>query len=206
MKIRTRSLGCLLLITVFCQTVCLAANSDKEPSADKMPTASQDIPKAEKQKRILDDLLAQSRATKSQKRGTGVNERTNVEDLARPKSLPPSSSDKETQRLYEKALQDYYRYRSHGLEHRKAVFSWQLFSAKMIFAIVVFLVVCGVVFAGIQFRVGLARNVDNLGGDIEVKADSLKVSSPVLGVIILFLSLAFFYFYLVYIYPIENVF
>ncbi|MBT3206535.1 MAG: hypothetical protein HN349_19630, partial [Gammaproteobacteria bacterium] len=53
-------------------------------------------------------------------------------DPARPQSLPNSSKDPETNRLYEKALQDYYSYRSYGLQHRKAVFQWQLFSAKLI--------------------------------------------------------------------------
>jgi hypothetical protein len=37
-------------------------------------------------------------------------------------------------------------------------------------------------------------------------ASGIKVSSPVLGVVILVISLAFFYFYLVYVYPIENIF
>jgi len=35
---------------------------------------------------------------------------------------------------------------------------------------------------------------------------SIQVKSQVLGVIILVISLAFFYLYLVYVYPLENVF
>jgi len=37
---------------------------------------------------------------------------------------------------------------------------------------------------------------------LELGQTGLKVSSPVLGVIILVISLAFFYLYLVYVYPI----
>jgi len=197
MNIRTCFGGCLVLLVL--------SSSLAYAQEDNQPSFSKESSPAQIQKQKLERLLAKSRAEKTDK-ASARTDLTKEGDIARPKPLPPSATDKETRRLYEKALQDYYRYRSHGLEHRKAVFRWQLFSAKLIFAIVVFLVICGIVFAGIQFRVGLAKNLDNLGGDIEMKADGLKVSSPVLGVVILALSLAFFYLYLVFIYPIENVF
>jgi hypothetical protein len=41
---------------------------------------------------------------------------------------------------------------------------------------------------------------------LEASATGIKLSSPVLGVIILALSLAFFYLYLVHVYPIEEIF
>jgi hypothetical protein len=52
-------------------------------------------------------------------------------------------------------------------------------------------------------------NVLSAGGrarasPIELSTGGLKISSPVLGVIILGLSLAFFYLYLVYVYPIAE--
>jgi hypothetical protein len=62
------------------------------------------------------------------------------------------------------------------------------------------------------------NDVDNNGGDddkdnssdlntqFEANFKGIKVSSPVLGVIILTLSLLFFYLYLVYVYPITEVF
>jgi hypothetical protein len=42
--------------------------------------------------------------------------------------------------------------------------------------------------------------------EFEASAKGIKVSSPVLGVIILVISLAFFYLYLVYVYPISEIF
>jgi hypothetical protein len=39
--------------------------------------------------------------------------------------------------------------------------------------------------------------------EIEVSASGAKVSTPVIGVIILTLSLAFFYLYLKFVFPIE---
>jgi hypothetical protein len=40
---------------------------------------------------------------------------------------------------------------------------------------------------------------------LDLSTAGLKVSSPVLGVIILVISLAFFYLYLVYVYPISEI-
>ena len=125
-----------------------------------------------------------------------------LDDPARPIALPSSAHSEKTQALYEQSMQDYYAYRSKGLAHRSAVFEWQLFSAKLIFVIVVFLVVCGIVFAAIQFKAGMP----SASTEVELSAKGLKVSSPVLGVIILTISLAFFYLYLLHVYPVENVF
>jgi hypothetical protein len=41
---------------------------------------------------------------------------------------------------------------------------------------------------------------------IEAGKSGFKISSPVLGVIILTLSLAFFYLYLVHVYPVSDTF
>jgi hypothetical protein len=96
------------------------------------------------------------------------------------------------------------------------VFEWQLFSSKVTFLTVLLLVAAGIVFAAIQFRVGLARRrqdakenaaqPDDKGmvTELELGTTGIKVSSPVLGVIILLISLAFFYLYLVYVYPISE--
>ncbi|WP_146171175.1 hypothetical protein, partial [Saccharospirillum sp. MSK14-1] len=53
-----------------------------------------------------------------------------IDDPARPQALPSNQVSSETKQSYEKALRDYYHYRSVGLEHRQSVFQWQLFSAK----------------------------------------------------------------------------
>jgi heme/copper-type cytochrome/quinol oxidase subunit 2 len=118
--------------------------------------------------------------------------------------IPPPSA------AFRAALREYYAYRTSGLQHRRRVFEWQLQSSKVIFATVLVLVASGVVFAAIQFYVGLRRtagprpdpeHVTELG----LSTAGVKVSSPVLGVIILVISLGFFYLYLVYIYPISEI-
>ena len=165
---------------------------------------------SDKSKQKMEEILKDSTFNKGSNSAPRVG--AEVDDPARPKSLPAGVSDPETKRLFEKALQDYYVYRSQGLDHRSEVFKWQLFSAKMIFVIVLGLVICGIVFAGIQFRAGMRQagltgeKGENISTSVELSGSGVKISSPVLGVIILFLSLGFFYLYLVYVYPIENVF
>ena len=104
------------------------------------------------------------------------------------------------------ALKAYYQYRITGYEHRQHVFEWQLLSSRIIFVVVIFLVLVGVYFSWLQFQ----SSLKTVGGEIkettfEASTSGLKISSPILGVIILAISLAFFYLYLVYIYPISEI-
>ncbi|HED17472.1 MAG TPA: hypothetical protein ENI64_11740 [Gammaproteobacteria bacterium] len=110
---------------------------------------------------------------------------------------------------YQISMQAYYDYRIAGLEHRRKVFKWQLFSAKLIFIVVLVLVAAGIYFAAVQFHSGLrlgGKQEDIPQTEFEASLKGIKVRSPILGVIILSLSLAFFYLYLIYVYPIEDVF
>jgi hypothetical protein len=94
---------------------------------------------------------------------------------------------------------DYYRF---GLMHREDVLKWQHLSTKIILIVVLILVAMGLYFAWVQFRDGTNGQAST---EIEISTASIKVSSPVLGVIILVVSLAFFYLYLIYVYPIQEV-
>lgn len=119
-------------------------------------------------------------------------------------------------------LYDYYRF---GMEHRKKSFNWNLLSSKITFWVVILLVFSGIAFAGIQFYISLkersakqnplqpqkitVENKDAYGEfntQLEASAKGIKISSPVLGVIILVISLLFFYLYLAYVYPIQETF
>lgn len=121
--------------------------------------------------------------------------------------------DDSTMAIYQDAMYAYYEYRVSGFEHRKQVFAWQLYSSKLIFWCVLLLVFCGICFSGIQFYKSIRK--EQAGGEsttadsvteFEASAKGIKVTSPVLGVIILVISLAFFYLYLVYVYPIREIF
>jgi len=129
-----------------------------------------------------------------------------------PPPLPEWVKDADTNARFLVSMRAYYDYQTSGFEHRRRVFDWQLLSARLIFVTVLLLVAIGMVFAAIQFQVGLRRRaaapdekpVDSVT-QIELAMTSVKVASPVLGVVILVISLAFFYLYLVYVYPIEEI-
>jgi hypothetical protein len=132
---------------------------------------------------------------------------TGQHDLA-PAAPPEWLKDPAANRAFLDAVREYYVYRASGLRYRSRVFEWQLFSSRVIFATVIMLVGSGIVFAAIQFRAGLKRTraaAPDAATELDLSAGSVKVSSPVLGVIILVISLGFFYLYLVYVYPISEI-
>lgn len=124
-------------------------------------------------------------------------------------ATPPAGTvfNAETEASFQRAWQAYYDYRANGYAHRQRVFDWQDVSTKIIFVVVIVLVLAGVYFAAVQFHAGLrAHREAPDAGEVELSFRGIKVRSPVLGVIVLTISLAFFYLYLIYVYPIENVF
>ena len=132
---------------------------------------------------------------------------TSTVDLA-PVAPPEWLKDAAVNGAFLDAVREYYVYRASGLRYRSRVFEWQLFSSRVIFATVIMLVGSGIVFAAIQFRAGLKlprSAAPDAVTELDLSAGSVKVRSPVLGVIILVISLGFFYLYLVYVYPISEI-
>lgn len=167
---------------------------------------------AETAKQRLDLLTKKSKTTKEKNQ---IESSAQADSAFNDPMLPDSPntlfSDSLTKEKYQAALQEYYNYHISGLQHRKKVFKWQLFSSKIIFIVVLILVFAGICFAAIQFYVGLKQAKENSGEfndrtEISASMKGIKVSSPVLGVIILVISLLFFYLYLVYVFPIEDIF
>jgi hypothetical protein len=140
-----------------------------------------------------------------------------------PPAMPTNMED-EAKAAYAKAQRGYYDYLDRGYQYRTRVFEWQLFSSHLIFGIVIVLVLAGLTFAAVQFYVAMVAAVagrhrrgrgaapaegdaasDSLTSELGISDKGLTVKSSVLGVVILALSLAFFYLYLVYVYPIHEV-
>ena len=131
--------------------------------------------------------------------------------LPMPRAPDPVVQNARVLEKYAEASAEYYQYLASGYRYRHQVFQWQLFSSRVIFAVVLVLVFSGILFAGTQFYVGLRRAKPGaLPADavteFEASLRGVKVSSPILGVIVLAISLAFFYLYLVYVYPISDIF
>jgi hypothetical protein len=106
----------------------------------------------------------------------------------------------------------FIQYQLFGLKHRQQVLAWNLTSSRIIFWSVILLVFAGIAFAGLQFyaalykKGGTSNSNTTLATELEANLKGFKVNSPVLGVIILLTSFLFFYLYLVYVYPITEVF
>jgi hypothetical protein len=111
-------------------------------------------------------------------------------------------------------------YDLYSLKHARDTFEWQYFSGKIIFWVVLLLVGVGVVFSSVQFYVGLRPprtsvaeikgtpgpgTSDPVATEFEATLHGIKLKSSVLGLLILAVSLVFFYLYLIYVYPITNV-
>lgn len=133
---------------------------------------------------------------------------TGPQPLQAPAMISGELLDAEGQAAMQAALKAYYDYRTEGYDHRQRVFEWQLLSSRIIFVVVIALVGAGIYFSWLQFRADL-KTTDTKGGrgvsTLEASTSGIKVSSPVLGVVILVISLLFFYLYLQYVYPIEEI-
>jgi hypothetical protein len=104
-------------------------------------------------------------------------------------------------------------------QHTLEVLRWQLQSSKIIFWVVITIVCIGVGLAVVQFVAALKVNSNGhsqtegnshreSGGDsteIELSLQSIKVKTSLIGVMVLIVSLGFFYLYLLHVYPIKPI-
>jgi hypothetical protein len=125
---------------------------------------------------------------------------------ALPLSIDPALTDPATRAAYLQSLQGYYEYHRWGLGLRRQTFEWQLLSSRIIFVVVLSLVGIGIYFAWVQFYADRRSEAPPVITEISAGKEGLRVSSPVLGVIILVISLLFFYLYLAFVYPISQTF
>jgi len=86
-------------------------------------------------------------------------------------------------------------------EHREKAFEQQHVATWVIFTVVHALILFGAVLSWLQFRRGSSEDVTTL----KLNREGIAVSSPILGVIILSLSLAFYYLYIAHVYEIKPV-
>lgn len=207
----TRLSGAFLATLISAIAVSLDAQAPRSP---EIPAARSQAP-AVTERNILEDGTIEIKYEDGTVRRVpkeAIDEAAQQRDeRLMPASPPGWLSDPVTLNAFRDALNQYYIYRKSGLQHRERVFEWQLFSSRIIFAIVLALVAAGMSFAALQFYVGFRRQTGTAPAAIDavtqldLSTAGLKVSSPVLGVIILVISLAFFYLYLVYVYPISEI-
>lgn len=134
----------------------------------------------------------------------GTQDAKRAQTMAIPNAWCAEVEDAVTRDVCWKAYRAGFEYHMRGLEHRSRVFWWQHYSGRVLFLVVNALVFIGLAFAWVQFRRDMTADpaVSPPGAhEISVQSTGVTIRSSVLGVIILGLSLAFFYLYLVYVYP-----
>jgi hypothetical protein len=94
----------------------------------------------------------------------------------------------------------YWKYQRDAIEHTRKVYAWQHISSIIIFYVVIFLVLVGVLFSWLQFKAAAYKAESE---ELDASMKGVKITSSTLGVVILVLSMCFFYLYLRYVYPIN---
>lgn len=90
-----------------------------------------------------------------------------------------------------------------SFQQSRRLYEWQHRSSIVIFVLVVLLVLSGVYFAALQFHYGLGvKTGKSETTQIDASLKGFKMKSSVLGVIVLTISMAFLYLYLMHVYPI----
>jgi hypothetical protein len=91
------------------------------------------------------------------------------------------------------------------LAHRTAVFRWQLVSSYVVLGIVALVTLAGLVFSAAQLfnALRLSQPQDNI--DLEISASKVRITSSVVGVVVLTLSIVFLFLFLDRIYEIREI-
>lgn len=121
---------------------------------------------------------------------------------------------------YDRSRYDFYTKR---IPNEDEIFHFQAFTSKVIFLIVLLVVFFGLSLSALQFyqSTRISKQIKNatksnnetenevveksVVTNLELTLKGVKISTSVIGLIILIISLAFFYLYLVYVYPIQIV-
>ena len=122
---------------------------------------------------------------------------------------PAASDSKEAKAKADQLRVAQYDFQIWELDQTRRAFSWHHSSGIIIFGVVIGLVASGLYFAAVQFNLGIRhRRVSEPSGSesevTKIEFTGFKISSSVLGVIILAISMGFFYLYLVHVYPIRT--
>jgi len=93
-----------------------------------------------------------------------------------------------------------------SLTHRDRVFFWQHTASIIIFIVVLIIVLSGLFLSYLHFYKDLKsqNQIAVVGTEIELNFKGLKITSSLIGLLILVLSIAFLYLYLVYVFPINE--
>ena len=135
---------------------------------------------------------SQPRATRQTSSDSLAQAEADAEAAAHGAANPDVSNSRVSQAhaAYDEA---YWKYQRDAIEHTRKVYIWQHISSIIIFYVVIFLVLVGVLFSWLQFKAAAYKAESE---ELDASMQGVKITSSTLGVVILVLSMCFFYLYL----------
>ena len=85
-------------------------------------------------------------------------------------------------------------------DYERRAFEWHDLTSRVIFFLVMGIILSGIILAFIQFKIGLDEDKEPQPTQIKFGQTGVEISSSVMGILILVISLAFFYLYLTKVY------
>jgi hypothetical protein len=111
----------------------------------------------------------------------------------------------ELQKAYVAAQKKEYEYLISEMDVTIAAYQTARIASDVVLALVVLVVVAGVGFAGFQLWKSVSVAGVQASSDLEISASKVRVTSSVVGIVVLIISLAFLYIYTKQIYGVEIV-
>lgn len=91
-----------------------------------------------------------------------------------------------------------------SFDHRAKTFQWQYVASIIIFILVMVIVASGLILSYMHFYKDLKSTTPSPGTEMELSLQGLKINSSIMGLVILVISIAFLYMYLIYVFPINE--
>ncbi len=105
---------------------------------------------------------------------------------------------------YQDSLMAFYDYQAAFMRYGAHLYAWELWVSSLVLGLVAIIVFAGLSFSGYQLWKAVTVAGVQTTAEMELSAGKLRVTSSVVGIVVLLISLAFFYLFIVEVYPIKG--
>jgi hypothetical protein len=207
------SFTCLILVQLL-----LAQASNKQSSSPPASAKKTDSYCASTPDFVNGEIVYTDCNGNKKRESVAAGQSSSAADGKAEQSQSSPSSDPATEAMRLQAEQADYSYHVFAKVHAQRTFTFQYWTGEIIFFVVLIIVFAGLVFSAVQFYVGIRHPLESRTADgtvsktdeasvseFEASLQGIKLKSSVLGLLILAMSMVFFYLYLKYVYPISSV-
>jgi hypothetical protein len=111
-------------------------------------------------------------------------------------------------KLYQKYIEAelaHYDYQIDMMNVTKALYDWQHMASNVILFLVVLVVLAGVAFSGLQLWKAVSQGGPQSTTELELSATKFRITSSIVGIVVLSLSLVFLYLFVLKVYTIRPI-